>query len=314
MSATGAIGTIAAALAAAHEKLPGNEARLLLGHIVQQPPAWLLAHGDETLDEAALCAFTALVARRHGGEPVAYLLGRREFFGRDFSTSPAVLIPRPETELLVEIALRKVMRSGIPSDGAGETPRGKPVYPGTDSKGTAEDGRTADNAVRILDLGTGTGCIAVTLALHCAHAHVTAIDASAAALDIARANAHRLDAAVRFLESDWYSAVRGERFDLIVSNPPYIAAADPHLSQGDLRHEPSAALVGGADGLDAICDIIAAAPLYLSAQGQLWLEHGYDQAAAVRALLSAGGFVAIEQHRDLAGIVRVSGGMRGTAA
>lgn len=297
--------TIAAALAAAREKLPINEARLLLGHIVQRPPVWLLTHGDEVLDEAALRAFNALVARRHDGEPVAYLLGRREFFGRDFATSPAVLIPRPETELLVDIALRKVP-SPSPG-GADKAPRSK-------SSGGVAANDNAGNALRILDLGTGTGCIAITLALHCTHAHVTAIDASAAALAIARENARRLDAAVRFLEGDWYSAVPGEQFDLIVSNPPYIAAADPHLSQGDLRHEPPAALVGGADGMDALCDIIAAAPAYLSAQGQLWLEHGYDQGAAVRALLNAGGFVAIEQHRDLAGIVRVSGGRRGGAA
>ncbi|MDO8313877.1 MAG: peptide chain release factor N(5)-glutamine methyltransferase [Rugosibacter sp.] len=267
--------TIAAALAAAREKLPGFEARLLLSHVLQQPPVWLLTHDDGVLDETALRVFNDLIARRQAGEPVAYLLGRREFFSRDFVTAPGVLIPRPETELLVEVALKKL-----------------------------GDGNTA----RILDLGTGTGCIAITLALECPSAQVTALDASPDALAIAAENARWLNASVHFLHSDWYAVVAGETFDVIVSNPPYIVAADAHLTQGDLRFEPPAALASGADGLDAIRHIIATAPAYLSAHGQLWLEHGYDQAEAVRELLMAAGFVAIEQHRDLAGIVRVSGG------
>lgn len=282
--------TIAAALAAAREKLPGFEARLLLGHVLQQPSVWLLTHDDGVLDETALQVFNALVTRRHAGEPVAYLLGHREFFGRDFVTAPGVLIPRPETELLVDIALKKL--------GAGDA---------------AAEAETASNAPLILDLGTGTGCIAITLALEYPQVRVTAVDASAAALAIAKENAQQLNATVRFLQSDWYAGVEDETFDLIVSNPPYIAVADTHLAQGDLRFEPSAALASGADGLDAIRHIIATAPAYLSAQGQLWLEHGYDQADAVRALLFTAGFVDIEQHRDLAGIVRVSGGVCGTA-
>jgi release factor glutamine methyltransferase len=283
--------TIAAALAAAREKLPGFEARLLLGQVLRQPPVWLLTHDDAVLDDAALCAFNALVMRRHAGEPVAYLLGHREFFGRDFAASPAALIPRPETELLVEVALSAIKKGKVGADG------------------TAAKGGTARNAPRILDLGTGTGCIAITLALEYPSAQVTALDASRDALALATENAHRLNANVRFLHSDWYAAVAGETFDLIVSNPPYIAAADAHLTQGDLRFEPPAALASGVDGLDAIRHIIAAAPAHLSAQGQLWLEHGFDQADAVRALLAAAGFTAIEQHRDLAGIVRVSGGV-----
>lgn len=282
--------TIAAALAAAREKLPGMEARLLLGHVLQQPPVWLLTHDDEVLDGVAVHAFNALVARRHAGEPVAYLLGRREFFGRYFVTAPGVLIPRPETELLVDIALKKL--------GVGDT---------------ATEAETARNTPQVLDLGTGTGCIAITLALECPQVRVTAVDASAAALAIAKENAQQLNAKVRFLQGDWYADIKGEMFELIVSNPPYIAVADTHLAQGDLRFEPPAALASGADGLDAIRHIIAAAPAYLSPQGQLWLEHGYDQAEAVRALLIAAGFIAIEQHLDLAGIVRVSGGVRGTA-
>lgn len=281
--------TIAAALAAAREKLPGSEARLLLGHVLLQPPVWLLTHDDAMLDAATLDAFDALVMRRAAGEPVAYLLGHREFFGRDFVTRPGVLIPRPETELLVDLALKKLgTPRGLPAGRAGETPH-------------------------VLDLGTGSGCLAITLALECPLAQVTALDVSSEALAIAAENARRLTANVRFLRSDWYAAVRGEVFDIIISNPPYIAVADAHLTQGDLRFEPPAALASGADGLDAIRHIITTAPAYLSAHGELWLEHGYDQAEAVRELLIAAGFVAIEQHRDLAGIVRVSGGRRNQA-
>lgn len=279
---------LAAVITTAREKLPTSEARLLLGHVLQKPLAWLLAHDDEVLDEAVLSAFKTLVTRRAAGEPVAYLLGYREFFGREFLTTPATLIPRPETELLVERVIEKVsLKVG--------------------------DGETAikHKSRRILDLGTGTGCIAITLALECPGVLVCAIDASKAALDVAQSNAQRLNANVRFLHSDWYAAIAGETFDVIVSNPPYIAAEDAHLTQGDLRFEPPAALASGADGLDAIRHIIATAPAYLNSAGELWLEHGYDQAKAVRELLDSAGFVHIEQYGDLAGIVRVSGGVCG---
>lgn len=266
--------TVAAALAAARTKLPSNEARLLLGHVLGHSAAWLLAHDDAVLEEAALLAFAALAARRAGGEPVAYLLGYREFFGRNFAVSPAVLIPRPETELLVEVALASVIPGGAP---------------------------------RILDLGTGSGCIAITLALECPQAKVSAADSSTVALDNARANAKSLGAQVGFRSSDWFASFSGELFDLIVANPPYIAASDPHLAAGDLRYEPQTALSAGADGLDSLRLIIAAAPAHLSPGGRLWLEHGYDQAGTVRVLLAAAGLSGIEQHRDLAGIVRVSG-------
>ena len=265
--------TVAEVLDAARRKLPPSEARLLLGNVMDRPAAWLLAHGEQALDEDDLLAFASLVARRAEGEPVAYLIGSREFFGRNFEVSPAVLIPRPETELLVEKAL-------------------------------ADAGTTA----RILDLGTGSGCIAISLALERPRAQVTAVDASAAALEVASRNATRFGATVRFLKSDWFSALRGERFDLIVANPPYIAFGDPHPSLGDLRHEPTAALVSGADGLDALRHIIGGASAYLAPAGRVWLEHGYDQATAVLGLLSSAGLAGIEQHRDLAGIVRVSGG------
>lgn len=267
--------TVAAALAAARAKLPSSEARQLLGHVLKRPAAWLLAHDDQVLAEDDLLAFAALAARRAGGEPVAYLLGYREFFGREFAVAPAVLIPRPETELLVDLAKEAV--AALP-------------------------------APRILDLGTGSGCIAITLALEIPQALVTAVDASAAALTVAGNNADTLGAQLRLLQSDWFGALAGEFFDLIVANPPYIAADDPHLAAGDLRHEPPSALASGADGLDAIRHIVAAAPGYLTCDGQLWLEHGYDQGDAVRTLLATAGLADIEQRCDLAGIIRVSGG------
>ncbi|MCX7145136.1 MAG: peptide chain release factor N(5)-glutamine methyltransferase [Sulfuritalea sp.] len=188
--------TVAVALAAARAKLPAGEARLLLGHVLARPAAWLIAHDDEAVDEDALLGFASLVARRAGGEPVAYLVGHREFFGREFEVSPAVLIPRPETELLVELAVAKV--------GAG-------------------------GSATILDMGTGSGCIAVTLALEMLQAQVTAVDSSEPALRVARDNAEKHGASLRLLQSDWFGALSGECFDLVVANPPYIAAGDPHL-------------------------------------------------------------------------------------
>lgn len=268
--------SIAAALAAARRKIPASEARLLLGHVLQRDTAWLLGHDEVDLDEDQLLAYASLVARRHGGEPVAYLVGHREFYGRNFAVGPEVLIPRPESELLVDIAKANV--------GAG---------------GTA------------LDLGTGSGCLAITLALEIPSLVVAAVERSPAALTIARTNAARLDAAVEFLASDWFAALDGRRFDLIVANPPYIADADPHLAAGDLRSEPRAALAAGADGLDAIRVIVAGAPRHLHPGGSLWLEHGHDQGEAVRTLFAGAGFADIAQHRDLAGIVRVTGARRG---
>lgn len=269
--------SIAAVLKAARNKLLVAEARLLLGHVLHRDGAWLLAHDDTALDEEAMLAFASLVARRAGGEPVAYLVGQREFYGRGFAVGTGVLIPRPETELLVDLVVAKV--------GAG---------------GTAD----------ILDLGTGSGCIAITLALELPSARLTAVDASLAALDIARGNAERLGARVGWIASDWFAALGNRRFDLIVANPPYVAEGDPHLAEGDLRSEPRAALAAGGDGLDAIRIIVGGAPGHLRPGGSLWLEHGHDQDDAVHALLADTGFAGIEQHRDLAGIVRVSGGTR----
>jgi release factor glutamine methyltransferase len=267
---------VADALTAARQRIPVSEARLLLGHVLGRNHAWLEAHRDDALDGEVLRVFASLVARRAAGEPVAYLLGVREFYGRDFAVSPAVLIPRPETELLVELGIAAVGRIAAP---------------------------------RILDLGTGSGCVAVTLALELPGARVTAVDVSPAALDVARGNAARLGADLRFCAGDWFTALpEGERFDLVVSNPPYVAEGDPHLSEGDLRFEPSLALACGADGLSAIRRIVAEAPAHLAPGGALYFEHGYDQGEAVASLLADAGYRDIEQHRDLAGIVRASGG------
>lgn len=272
--------TIAGALAAAREIIPVGEARLLARHVLGCSLAWLEAHRDDKLTEAQADAFSELVSVRAAGEPIAYLLGRREFYGRDFAVSPAVLIPRPETELLVDLAKAAVASRPAP---------------------------------RILDLGTGSGCVAITLALEIPAAEVTAVDVAPEALAVAQENATQLGARVRFIESDWFIALGDQRFDLIVGNPPYVAEGDPHLSEGDLRFEPETALHCGADGLSAIRRIIAEAPGYLVPGGWLYFEHGYDQAEAIAALLGEAGYAEIEQHRDLAGIVRVSGGRVGHA-
>jgi release factor glutamine methyltransferase len=261
------------AIVGARKLIPASEARLLLMHAGSVTATEIAAHPERDLPSSRLPEFMSLVARRAAGEPIAYLLGTREFYGREFKVTPAVLIPRPETELLVEIALSKVSRGGTP---------------------------------RILDLGAGSGCVAITLALELG-CEVTAVDVSPDALAVARDNAMRLGARVKFIESDWFAAVDG-RFDLIVGNPPYVAEGDPHLSEGDLRFEPMGALTSG-DGLDAIRRILADAPRHLAPGGWLFLEHGYDQAEAMRTLLGEAGFGDIEQHQDLAGIVRISGGV-----
>lgn len=268
---------IGVALQAAAQRIGRLEARLLLQHLTGLTASALVAHPDKPLDAATVSAYRALVERRVAGEPIAYLTGRREFYGRDFAVAPGVLIPRPETELLVEWALNKMANI---------------------------------NASSVLDLGCGSGCIGITLALERPDAQVTALDASAAALTIARQNASMLGAKVQLLESHWFSALLTEqtRHHLIVSNPPYIPAADPHLSQGDLRFEPLSALASGADGLADLRHIVVEARAYLQPGGWLLFEHGYDQAAAARELLLAAGYADIEQHRDLAGIVRVTGG------
>lgn len=268
--------SIAAALAAARSEISGSEARLLLRHILDCPAAYIEAHGDDQLPAAAAARFAEWVRRRAAGEPVAYLIGMREFYGRDFAVTPDVLIPRPETELLVDLGIAKLA-------GACASPH-------------------------ILDLGSGSGCVAVSLALALLVAQVTALDVSKAALRVVQLNAQRHGAKIGCVESDWFAALDGSCYDLIVANPPYVAAGDLHLHQGDLRFEPTQALASGADGLDAIRRIVSDSARHLQPGGWLLFEHGYDQAARVAALLQAARYTEIEQHRDLAGIVRVSGG------
>ena len=266
--------TVTALLAKAGATLGRSEARLLLRQVLGCDEAWLIAHGDAAPTVAQATRYRGLCARRVDGEPVAYISGTREFYGREFAVSPAVLIPRPETELLVELALQRL-------------PQG----------------------ARVLDLGTGSGCIGITLAAERADLQVLLVDVSAAALEVARGNAQRwAPANTTLLSSHWYDAVDGARYHLIISNPPYIAEGDAHLAQGDLRFEPRSALASGDDGLSDIRHIISGAREYLLPGGWLLFEHGHDQAAACAALLDAAGLRERVAERDLAGIVRVSGG------
>ena len=259
----------------AQSGLPPLEARMLLERVLGKTRAWLIAHADEAAGAEAEQAFAALAGRRRLGEPIAYILGEREFYGLEFGVTRAVLIPRPETELLVELALERI-------------PENAPV--------------------RVLDLGTGSGAVAVALAKQRPQARLTAVDLDYAALSVARANASRHRVSVRFFCGDWFGALPGEIFDLIVSNPPYVAAEDPHLALGDVRFEPKGALVGGADGLDCIRAIVAKARAHLRPGAWLLFEHGYDQAEACRALLQTQGYQEAQSWPDLAGIPRVSGG------
>ena len=262
--------------------LPPLEARILLTHVLGWRHTQLITRNDEALDSAVVERYRALETRRVAGEPVAQLVGAREFFGLDLEVTPDVLIPRPETELLVETALAAMDNISRP---------------------------------RVLDLGTGTGAIALAIASMRPDAQVWALDRSAEALAVATRNAARLldakrpGSAVVLQQSDWYGSLDAAlRFNVIVSNPPYIASGDPHLSEGDLRFEPRGALTDEADGLSAIRKIVAGAATRLAANGVLWIEHGYDQAAAVRALLAAQGFAEVRSEQDLAGIERISGG------
>lgn len=256
--------------------LPRLEARMLLERVLSQSRAWLLAHDTDPLPAQAVAAFGSLVQRRLAGEPMAYLVGEREFMGHRYAVAPGVLIPRPETELLVETAVETLQGRAAP---------------------------------RVLDLGTGSGAIAVAIALARPDADVLATDASDAALAQAQANARALGASnVRFGHGDWYGAVSDDQpFDLIVSNPPYIAARDEHLQQGDLRYEPRSALTDEADGLSALRIIALGAPSRLAPGAMLWMEHGWDQAPAVRQLLAQAGLRGAQSRHDLAGIERISG-------
>lgn len=254
------------------------DAQMLLLHALGRPPhdrAWLIAHDRDPLPDDASARWTTLLQRRQVGEPVAYLLGEKEFGGLRLQVDARVLVPRPDTEVLVDWVLEVLPAAG-------------------------------DDTPRLLDLGTGSGAIALTVASRRPDAQVTATDASADALAVAQANAQRLSLPVRFAQGAWLAAVPGERFDVIASNPPYIAEGDAHLAA--LTHEPITALTAGADGLDDIRQIVVQAPPALPPGGWLLLEHGHDQAAAVRTLLEAAGFEQVSSRNDLAGIARCSGG------
>jgi release factor glutamine methyltransferase len=249
------------------------DAELLLAHVLGKPRSYLRTWPEREPDAAQCAAFAALLERRRAGEPVAYLLGRQGFWSLELEVAPHTLIPRPDTELLVETAL--ALGPGGPA--------------------------------RVLDLGTGSGAIALALACERPAWQVLGVDRVAEAVLLAERNRARLGLAnARFVESRWFSALTGERFAMIVGNPPYIAADDRHLSEGDVRFEPASALVAGQDGLDDIRLIVDEAPEHLEAGGWLLLEHGYDQAEAVRALFAARGFTDVESRRDLGGHQRIT--------
>jgi release factor glutamine methyltransferase len=251
---------------------------VLVRFVLGASDAQLATHPERALTAGERERFHAFALRRREGEPIAYLTGEREFYSIPFKVTPAVLIPRPETELLVEAALERI---------------------------------TEDTPVRVLDLATGSGCVAVAISRHRARARVTAADLSRDALVVARHNAEAQGVDIEFIESDWFAALEGRRFDLIVANPPYVAECDPHLERGDLRFEPRNALVAGPDGLTCIGAIVARAAAHLEHGGWLLFEHGFDQAPQCRNLLQHAGFEKVTSRRDLAGIERISGGQRG---
>ena len=251
------------------------EARVLAGHVLHVGAEWLIAHDKDAIGNHHRASFMDLVARRSTGEPIAYITGTREFYGRAFRVTPDVLIPRPETELLVDHALDRIPQNAAP---------------------------------RILELGCGSGCVALTLALQRPRAQITAMDSSARAVRVARDNAEHLHVAVEFHVSDWFDAVSGRRFDMIVCNPPYIADTDPHLERGDLRFEPPSALASGSEGLNALKHIIYHAPSFLNAGGYLLLEHGYNQGNTVACLMAERAMTPLHAGYDLAGIHRTTTG------
>jgi release factor glutamine methyltransferase len=273
-------GGVSVRRALAQSGLVPLDAQVLMAHVLGKDRAWLIAHDSDVLARDGMDAFEALAKRRRDGEPIAYLTGIREFWGMPLGVSPAVLIPRPETETLVELTLARL---------------------------------PADRDVRVLDLGTGSGAIALALARERPRAVILATDLSADAIGVARGNAQRLGIAnVEFALSDWYAdlppAWRDRQCELVASNPPYVSVQDPHLAEGDVRFEPAQALASGVDGLAAIRQIVGGAREHLAPGGTLVVEHGFDQSERVRALFAAAGFVEIATGRDLAGIPRVVAG------
>ena len=267
------------------QSMPVSEAKLetqlLLQHLLNVNRAWLIAHADDALAASIHGPFEALIKRRSQGNPIAYILGYREFFGLRLKVTTDTLIPRPDTETLVEVALSKLVSMSV----------------------------VQNQSCNILDLGTGTGAIALAIAKHAPQAHITAVDASEPALNVALENAQHLAIDnISFVLSNWFTQLPPQTFDLIVSNPPYIVEHDAHLKLGDVRFEPISALVSGADGLNDIRHIISHAPQFLKPNGWLMLEHGYNQAADVRQLLAVAGFTELETKRDLGANERVTFG------
>ena len=306
------------------------EAQLLLQHVLQVNRAWLITHENDALldiegQAVKFALFEALLKRRLAGEPLAYIVGAREFYGLTLRVTPDTLIPRPDTETLVEAALEKIPDTLL----LREPVAGRAVeflgveMPKMDPRVREDDGNHSDDGVgsidsddgaerdhshldfKVLDLGTGTGAIALAIAHNRPQVVVSAVDFSKAALKVAQQNARHLNIGnVQFSHSDWFSALKGQKFDLIVSNPPYIQAHDVHLAA--LKHEPIAALTSGIDGLDDIKKIIKSALIYLKPQAWLMLEHGYNQAALVQDLLAENGLTDIATLKDLAGNDRVT--------
>lgn len=275
--------TMRVAEALAHARALGLarlDAQLLLSRRLQQSRTWLLAHDDDLMTAQAWAAFESDVARRAGGEPLAYIVGQREFHGLTLQVTPSVLVPRPETELLVDWGLEHLAAR-----------------------------RRAGSPLTAIDLGTGSGAIALAIKHRHPAVGMMAVDRSQDALQVARANARSLALEIEFAFSDWWAAAAGRTFDLALANPPYIDADDGHLQQ--LSHEPADALTPGRDGMSAIREVIQGAPMHLNAGAVLLVEHGYDQAPAVRDLLGRNGFFDIETRNDLAGIPRCTGAHRG---
>ena len=340
-----------------HSQLPRAEARRLLASLTGRPLTWFMAHGDDPADPNTTTRFQTLAERRRSGEPLAYLLGQQEFYGRPFAVSPAVLIPRADTETLVETALEQLLllrQQRRPIDATGAEDPALVLPPAQthtcreQSSANAQallsktSSRPAHPPLSLLELGTGSGIIAITLALEAPDTEVHAVERSPEALAVAQQNAKALGAdRIHWHAGSWWQALANatgsheatenaataaqttspitarqgrpteppaRRFDLIVSNPPYIAANDHHLQQGDLRFEPPQALAAGPDGLDDLRIIIGGAPAHLNPGGWLLLEHGYDQETPVQALLRDAGFADVFTRRDLAGQPRVSGG------